>query len=202
MDPISATIIGGASLLGGLFSAKSAEKTNKAQQASVDQQMAFQERMSNTAHQREVADLRAAGLNPLLSANAGASSPGGAAATFQNPYANLSEDIRSSAKSALEARLAKETISTQKSQQALNLASAKNQLAQADSTSGRVSIPGFGHTTLSSASSFLDKNVTTPSRNFDQKLLTKLKVPQKYIDLWSKYMYGSAKSTAVSGVRG
>lgn len=54
---------------------------NELEQESANKQMSFQQFMSDTSHQREVADLQAAGLNPVLSANAGASTPAGASSS-------------------------------------------------------------------------------------------------------------------------
>lgn len=119
-------IIGAAAAIGGgLFSnnsnarmaADQRQSDERAAQMSMDfsakqahEQMAFQERMAGSSHQREIVDLKAAGLNPILSGTGGmgSASPAGASGqgskaqnAMQAPMPNI---LEAATHSALQAR--------------------------------------------------------------------------------------------------
>lgn len=138
-EVLAAGVLGGLSAGQGLitsaFNAHEASKNRR-----------FQRNMSDTSHQREVRDLRAAGLNPVLSAKlGGASTPSGATASAESPNvaqssaqgAALKSQIENTeANTALALAQAGDVNATQQQRLDLMIAQKIATLAQAKKTGG------------------------------------------------------------------
>lgn len=146
MDPVTAAaVIGaGSQLIGGFMQNQGAKETNaanlriaretnqfNAQQAQLNRD--YQTSMSNTQHQRQVADLKKAGLNPILAAQGGAGTPSGSAATgstatMENPMAGMATHARDLGNTFTDAIRLRNELENSKQQQNL----AKSQVSRND----------------------------------------------------------------------
>lgn len=152
MNPLvlSAIIGGGSSILGGILgnssNARQASENRNFENEQAERQMAFQERMATTEYQRAVADMRAAGLNPILAVKGGNSSPSGASGSGSSAHM---ENVLSEAGAAMigyqkmkaDLELTREMKNTEITKQKLNEANA----------SGSFGLPGFLKVPFSSA---------------------------------------------------
>ncbi|AZL82967.1 DNA pilot protein [Apis mellifera associated microvirus 18] len=218
IDPIvgGALIGGGFNLLSGLFggssSLKAQKAANKANLKIAHDNRVFQERMSSTAHQRQVEDMRAAGLNPILSATQGGSSaPQGSSATMVaedamgQAVSDAGHRVASTARDMFrlqtDVALADAEIAGKKaaalnaaSQAELNLATAKNVTLQRPKliAEGRAS----GH---SADATIGEAAVRKHMSEYDKKFVPYDAVSSRIFDLIGNT--GKAVGTAIHGIR-
>lgn len=140
------------------------------QKSRAKDQMNFQREMSNTSYQRQMDDMRAAGLNPILAAKmGGASTPSGALAGTPN----VSQTMASTVQQATQMRMAHAQVATQ--QQTAKKMSLENEMLRLDLDDMKdkgLSPLAYKHTPSNVGFSMLLKNMIDKYRDIKNNPLT------------------------------
>lgn len=170
---------------------------NKYNRKEAQKQRDWQERMSSTAHQREMADLRAAGLNPILTAMGGQGS-----ATPSGGYARSADLKKNIGEMRLQFMTGREQIENMKADRRVKDAQIKN-LEQQTTTSA---VQALAHSAQAARdnsqadiNSLLSKKVPVDT---DYQSAAAAKVRADIVDRLQQNVIGKAESDLYRGASG
>ncbi len=150
----------GLSLAGGLFGGSKRDKSAKQM---AEAQMAFQREVLQNKHQWEVGDLRAAGLNPILSATSGmgGGASGGATYTPENYVGDAVNSAVAAFAKVTEAALADVKKDVEEVKVGQTAAATAREVAETALVEEKTKSEPFARSKMSSETNFLDEQANS-----------------------------------------